>query len=207
MEAGLRCKIAPASGPAALAAPCKRIDGWTDGLSRGKVFFLALRKREFGEKKVRQNETKKSQCTQLVVDGGCLGGGGKGGGGHDMQKTASTNSSVKAATSPSDVKSFKSRGLGDTSSLRMSRMVEDLRAGGPLVFFFIIFYKDTACVCVSCLCERLQAVKVTFEGHFSGAGGCQGSSVSPKEPLSVIGKLSPFRGSDMARRGGGSEGV
>lgn len=144
-----------------------------------------------------------------MVDGGCLGGGGNGGGGHDMQKTASTNSSVKAATSPSDVKSFKSRGLGDTSSLRMSRMVEDLRAGGPLVFFFIFYFLQRygLCVYVSCLCERLQAVKVTFEGHFSGAGGCQGSSVSPKEPLSVIGKLSPFRGSDMARRGGGSEGV
>lgn len=59
------------------------------------------------------------------------------------------------------------------------------------------------CVYVSRLCERLQAVKVTFEGHFSGAGGCQGSSVSPKEPLSVIGKLSPFRGSDMASGVGG----
>lgn len=63
------------------------------------------------------------------------------------------------------------------------------------------------CVCVraraSSLRERLQAAKVTFEGHFSGAGGCQGSSVSPKEPLSVIGKLSPFRGSDTARGGVG----
>lgn len=46
------------------------------------------------------------------------------------KKPASTNCSVKAAASPTDVKSFKSRGLGDTGSLRMSRMVEDLRAGG-----------------------------------------------------------------------------
>lgn len=67
------------------------------------------------------------------------------------------------------------------------------------------------CLCVyvcvharaSSLRERLQAAKVTFEGHFSGAGGCQGSSVSPKEPLSVIGKLSPFRGSDTVKGGWG----
>lgn len=73
-----------------------------------------------------------------------------------MQKTASTNSSVKAAASPSDVKSFKSRGLGDTRSLWMSRMVEDLRAGGPLFFFLFLFLLfltkiRPVCVCV-CVC-------------------------------------------------------
>lgn len=85
-------------------------------------------------------------------------------GGHDMQKTASTNSSVKAPTSPSDVKSFKSRGLGDTRSLWMSRMVEDLRARRSsasvlsLSFFFFFVKIWPACVRVSvCICVRARA--------------------------------------------------
>lgn len=71
--------------------------------------------------------------------------------------------------------------------------------GGRGEVFFFHIKTQPVCVYVSRQCERLRAAKVTFEGHFSGAGGCQGSSVSPKEPLSVIGKLSPFRGSDTAR--------
>lgn len=93
--AGLRCEVPPASSLTPLLLDAERMDGRT---KEGKFSFFAGRQRRRGEK-VRQNKTKKTAVHS--VSGGWWVVGvwvvvGCEWGGHDMQKTASSNSSVKA---------------------------------------------------------------------------------------------------------------
>lgn len=97
--------------------------------------------------------------------------------------TASTNSTVKQRHLSRMLKALRAEASVTSIASGCQRWLKTWEQASVLKI-----------LCVGVCVLSLGAAKVTFEGHFTEAGGCQGSSVSPKEPLSVIGKLSPFGG-------------